>query len=150
MFDSASKHVLDAIHTVVEKREYETYGKNSNWIQIWPKELKHELYFTLVFGDLLEPKEGKRPSLLIIIEIAKDMLEKIDEFDRLTRDKAEFSHLAFKQGEHKGLWMHYARKHYYPTIEEISELHDFIDTKIEKDFSKLFGAMLGVVEAKKA
>lgn len=146
----AYDHVQNALKTVVAKNNYEAYGKNTRYMQFWPEGLKHELYYTIVFEDLLEPKAGERPSLLIIIEIAKDLLGMIDEFDQLTRDKTEFSHLAFKQVEHKGFWMHYASKHYYPTIEEISKLHDFIDNKIEKDFSKLFEAMLGLVEAKKA
>lgn len=142
LFNEAYNHIQNSIKAVVEKRGFDTYGKNSRWIQMWPKGQKTEIYFTLVFEQLIEPNEGERASLLFIIEIAKDALNHIPKFDQLVTENPSFHHLNIKTHESKGNWMHYATKTYFPNFDEIAKLDQFIDDRLEFDFMPLFNEML--------
>jgi hypothetical protein len=127
--DEAYIYVINQLKIVAEKIGWKFYGNSSSWRHIWDADKEAQVYFSLVFENII----SEQPEITIYLEIYKDALNRYDEFSNLLNENGFFNNLTLATKSTRG-YAHLAYKTYKLDFSQIEDLSGYIYDKLNEDF----------------
>jgi len=144
-YKEANLFIVNELSKVAADLNWVLYSNNKNcWREIWDQANAAQAYYVVFYEDLMSPKR----SIKIILELYKEAYHRTNELDTAIKDKNLRIDRLIKSN-----WVGSGKKHYYfqeylLTMEELSNLSNFVATKIQEDFTDLMKTVLETLESK--
>lgn len=111
------------------------FGKSMEWRNIWDEAQNKNVYYTIVFGDLLRGEH----KIQIIIELFQEQTQAAGRLRELLKENKENEvNKLYKamnlEGQHIEPYLHFAQKTYELSLEDIENFAEFVHNKIDKEF----------------
>lgn len=135
-YDEGKRYIEDQIDQLSQKLGWSTYGNSYGWRNIWDKEHKCEVFYTIAYNDLLEG----RGELQLIIEMNGDVRKRAEEAYEILKNDEFFT--VMKEGVRASGYLHLGFIPYNLELEELSNLSEFLYNEIKTKFEPVMKKLL--------
>jgi len=128
--DEVNKFISQQLGILASKLGLSTSGSSSNvWRNLVDKKKYRNTYYTIIFNKLLKEEQ----SIQIIIELFKEDKAKEKEIRELLKDDDLYLKMN-KKGGSGNSYLHFAKREYKLSIEEIQDFANVVEKRIKEDF----------------
>jgi hypothetical protein len=145
LYNKAQEFIMKQLAVFHPDNGWKTYGANTRWFQFWPKNQKEDIYYAVVFEELIRPQPGQPPKFTLYLQIDKLALEREKELIAAASDFQKSLGFQFGGSARSGAWKHLLHKEYVLDIDQLDRWGELLYEEVTVKYADMYEALLGVL-----
>lgn len=135
--DEAYKFINNQLEIIASKLELQTYGTSKTWRNIWDAENEYDAFYTVIFGGLLNGDS----TIQVIIELQGECMGAANKLREILSENQQYQ-LMDQNGTCTKTFMHFLKREYKLTEDDIKSFADTVFNIIERDFKPVMDRVM--------